>query len=292
MASISNKGKNSKKDKEKNAAVIEVNPENAEKNEPEKIKHGDIIIVIFTLVIGPGFPSLLDVLFSTLTDDEMIIIRPVVWLVFLIVFFLLLYIKIIRKILTSAGQKTKRIILISYFLTAAAGIGFFSYYIVYPRVKNKQGHEFINVTIEEVEPAETYYQSQGTTKVNFMPDGTNKPITSYDESIPIIRNNGRYGKIATVSGEYKTIYTDTFNCENKEKYSMIDHIDLSEGVETIEKRAFYKCGNLQSVLLPGSITSIDDKAFEDCDNMTLIVYEYSYAYDYCMKNNLKYELIQ
>lgn len=156
---------------------------------------------------------------------------------------------------------------------------------------SESAHESIKILIEDKKDVETYYQLEGTTKTVFGPDLSLIPETS-SESIEKTRTNSRYGKIATVSGDYKTIYTDTFNGENHEEYATIDHVDLLEGIETIEEKAFYKCGKLQSISLPKSIKLIADNAFVECDNLTLIVYENSYAYDYCVENDLEYELAQ
>lgn len=64
----------------------------------------------------------------------------------------------------------------------------------------------------------------------------------------------------------KTIGKDAF------KESSIEHIIISEGIEIIGEGAFYICGELKSVTLPPTITTIEAVAFFNCfllNNVTL-----------------------
>lgn len=233
-----------------------------------------------------------------LFQEEIKRIRFLVFIAFIfIVVEIIIYYLIIDKSLKEIKKQSKlKFILIYIGFWILAAILFYISLLIGSKFNpdNPRGstdHESIIILIEDKEAVETYYQLEGTTKTVLGSDLSLIPETS-SESIEKTRTNSRYGKIATVSGDYKTIFTDTFNGENNEEYATIDHVDLLEGVETIEEKAFYKCGKLQSISLPKSIKLIDDNAFVECDNLTLIVYENSYAFDYCVEKDLEYELAQ
>jgi len=58
---------------------------------------------------------------------------------------------------------------------------------------------------------------------------------------------------------------DSFNNRNK-----ITSVTISEGVKSIEYRAFYSCVNLESADMPESLTSIDGCAFYYCKSLTTV----------------------
>ena len=45
-------------------------------------------------------------------------------------------------------------------------------------------------------------------------------------------------------------------------------VKIKDGTVRIADSAFYRCGNLTSVIIPNSVTTIGEEAFEDCDNLT------------------------
>ena len=47
-------------------------------------------------------------------------------------------------------------------------------------------------------------------------------------------------------------------------------MEMSSGVTSIDKEAFYNCTGLTSITIPNSVTSIGDRAFELCSNLTSI----------------------
>lgn len=51
----------------------------------------------------------------------------------------------------------------------------------------------------------------------------------------------------------------------------ITQVVISEGVEIIEKRAFFSCKNLTSVVIPETVRRIEEYAFGQCDNLTSIM---------------------
>jgi hypothetical protein len=59
-------------------------------------------------------------------------------------------------------------------------------------------------------------------------------------------------------------------------------------VTTIEDSAFYGCENLVSVAIPGSVTSIGDRVFEDCDDLTIRAGEGSCAAEYARERGITF----
>ena len=266
--------------------------------EVEKNKAEDSKTKLKSILINTIIPTGVTLFTAFVLPEEIKRIRFLVLIAFVfIVVEIIVYYLIIVKLMKKNEKEYKlksKLIYIAYWIAAAAI--FYGSLVIGNKINpnnpvESTDHESIKILIEDKEAVETYYQLEGTTKTVFDPDWSVIPETS-SESIEKTRINSRYGKIATVSGDYKTIFRDTFNGENNEEYATIDHVDLLEGIETIEEKAFYKCGKLQSISLPKSIRLIDDNAFVECDNLTLIVYKNSYAYDYCVENDLKYELTQ
>lgn len=64
------------------------------------------------------------------------------------------------------------------------------------------------------------------------------------------------------------IYTGG-NVEDRYK-GKVKKVIVKDGVTSIEKMAFWDCGNLERVTIPPSVTSIGGWAFEDCSSLTSI----------------------
>ena len=73
--------------------------------------------------------------------------------------------------------------------------------------------------------------------------------------------------------------------------SSLTSIELPEGVTSIGDYAFFGCSSLTSIELPEGVTSIENYAFMGCSNLIIYCKEGSYAQQYAIKNELKYELI-
>jgi hypothetical protein len=56
--------------------------------------------------------------------------------------------------------------------------------------------------------------------------------------------------------------------------------------------AFYGCDSLRSLVVPASVTSIGEYAIIQGRYLTVYVYAGSVAEEYCIANNLRYELIK
>lgn len=94
-----------------------------------------------------------------------------------------------------------------------------------------------------------------------------------------------------IPASLKTIGNDAFQyCES------LRSVTLPEGVERIGSLAFRGCGALEAVVLPASVKEIsggygNDAAFNSCGNVTLYVKAGSYAQQYAINGNLRYELL-
>lgn len=94
-----------------------------------------------------------------------------------------------------------------------------------------------------------------------------------------------------IPASLKTIGNDAFQyCES------LRSVTLPEGVERIGSLAFRGCGALEAVVLPASVKEIsggygNDAAFNNCGNVTLYVKAGSYAQQYAIDGNLRYELL-
>ena len=57
---------------------------------------------------------------------------------------------------------------------------------------------------------------------------------------------------------------------NTQENKRIKKIILSESLQTIEAKAFFRCNNLNDVTIPNSVTSIERQAFSWCSALTSV----------------------
>lgn len=95
--------------------------------------------------------------------------------------------------------------------------------------------------------------------------------------------------------------------------SAIETVILSDGIESIDEKAFEKCASLKEVIIPSSVTEIEKGAFDgcksleileipdsvtaigvnafrDCANICLKVKNGSYAHNYAVEKGIDYEV--
>ncbi len=70
--------------------------------------------------------------------------------------------------------------------------------------------------------------------------------------------------------------------------SSIEEIVIPNGVKNIYNYAFLNCNSLVKLVVPASVDNIASKAFNKCPNVTLYVYDDSYALQYAINNNIPY----
>lgn len=70
---------------------------------------------------------------------------------------------------------------------------------------------------------------------------------------------------------------------------MIERVELPEGLTSIGNRAFSGCDNLTSIELPDSLTSIGENVFDGCVYLTITVGHDSYAEQYFKDIGRRYQ---
>ncbi len=97
---------------------------------------------------------------------------------------------------------------------------------------------------------------------------------------------------------YSGTSSDLFiSCASKIGYgsfegnNLIQNIELSSNVKRIYNRAFANCTNLSKIIIPQSVASIGDNAFEGCDKLTIWCYAGSYAEAYAINHDIPVKYI-
>ena len=72
--------------------------------------------------------------------------------------------------------------------------------------------------------------------------------------------------------------------------SLVD-INIPNKVKTIGDRVFTFCSSLTDLYIPSSVIAIGTNTFARCDNLTIHCEENSYAHQYCVENNINYQLV-
>lgn len=73
-----------------------------------------------------------------------------------------------------------------------------------------------------------------------------------------------------IDSSIEVIPSDAFNYSNTSK-TLIKSVYIPDSVTTIGERAFSRCSNLTSIVIPDSLTTISDFEFSGCSNLTSIV---------------------
>jgi len=90
----------------------------------------------------------------------------------------------------------------------------------------------------------------------------------------------------SLPGDLTSIGEDAFfSCEN------LESVYIPNGLTSIGVDAFSFCYKLESINIPSSVTSIGEGAFRYSRRISAKVVENSYAHNYCIENNIKFELI-
>lgn len=71
----------------------------------------------------------------------------------------------------------------------------------------------------------------------------------------------------------------------------LKNIKLSSSITEISFLMFGGCTSLETVYVPKSVTDISEYAFYDTGDFTMLCQENSYAQEFAIKNNIKYEIV-
>ena len=88
--------------------------------------------------------------------------------------------------------------------------------------------------------------------------------------------------VVSLPAELKTIEAEAFM-----NNTSIDYVNIPEGTLAIGERAFAG-SSAQEIILPSSLTSIADNAFENCSQLTLVVDENSFAHSWCSTRTIPF----
>lgn len=137
------------------------------------------------------------------------------------------------------------------------------------------------------------WQDTYTVKIPAKIDGKDVVEIEYMDIYNYSGNDDMYIKVV-IPGSVKVIreYAFAFNDD-------INEVVIEDGVETIESSAFYNCGNLKSVTVPKSVTTMRECGlgleYEDDDNQNAAIDGFvlygakgSTAESYTKENNLKF----
>ena len=75
------------------------------------------------------------------------------------------------------------------------------------------------------------------------------------------------------------------------KCTSLSSITIPDSIANIGDGAFSSCSSLISITIPNSVISISNYAFSNCNNLTVNCYSDSYAYTYCCKKSIGYNLL-
>ena len=73
--------------------------------------------------------------------------------------------------------------------------------------------------------------------------------------------------------------------------TLLEEVDLPQGVETLSSYAFGNCEHLKRIYIPDSVTSIADSAFFGSENVVIECHENSRAHKFAVNNVIEVKLI-
>lgn len=109
------------------------------------------------------------------------------------------------------------------------------------------------------------------------------------ESVSITGYKGKSKKVS-IPEKINGVLVDSI-ADGAFQNSDVEEVVLPEVITSIGNKAFRGCEDLSYINLPGSISNIGDDAFEDCHSLLAFVSEYSFAYGYCLQQNIQYQCI-
>ncbi len=103
-------------------------------------------------------------------------------------------------------------------------------------------------------------------------------------------SNEKNIKIPAKLGGYpvSTIGNGAFSGIGSKACQSINSVEIQNGVERIESKAFSSCTNLNYIKIPDSVTFIGEFAFENCPNLVIRCTSKSYARAYAIEKDINY----
>lgn len=68
-------------------------------------------------------------------------------------------------------------------------------------------------------------------------------------------------------------------------------VSLPDTINSIGEESFAQCPNLSTMYINANVEYIGDDAFKDSDNLVALVDEKSYAYNYCLTNDMQFQFV-
>jgi len=91
--------------------------------------------------------------------------------------------------------------------------------------------------------------------------------------------------VLTIPSSIDGIRVSTISSEAFKGNTTLTQLTVSDGISSVYYRTFYGCDQLTSVVLPASVTYLDDEAFDNCPNLeTFTVENGSYAYIWAVEH--------
>lgn len=126
--------------------------------------------------------------------------------------------------------------------------------------------------------------------IKLLEDNTKAQIDQAGTIVAIKITDGKIKITEIISAPIETIvipskieeYQVTAIASNVFSDVIVNHVELEQGIETIESQAFYGNANLIKVTIPESVTSIGENAFGNCTKLSVITLD---------KKNKKYALV-
>lgn len=103
-----------------------------------------------------------------------------------------------------------------------------------------------------------------------------------------VKNDYAFKKRCEINLDADETYGRISKYTGKRKVFHVPHTIKDVPVKVIEEKAFKNCKTLKEIILPPSIRSIADDAFENCTELTVIGKKGSYIQAYTQKNGLKF----
>ena len=118
-------------------------------------------------------------------------------------------------------------------------------------------------------------------------------MAGFGSTMPALAEEMAAEAMVSTDGQYEYVLrpdgtAEIIVCNSGENPLIIPSNLDGHTVTAIGDELFEGCDDLRGVTIPDSVTTIGNRAFYDCESLTLTVTRDSYAEQYCKDNNLFY----